>query len=148
MAVAVIDTNVFVGALQRGDGVNRKILELCFLDMLQPLMGDALYLEYESLLGRDHLFENSRFSPGERQAFFDDFCSVCKWVNIYYRWRPNLPDEGDNHVLELAIAGNAKSLMTWNKKDYRRSDLLLPDITILTPVEYLQSMPDRRWEDA
>ena len=43
---SVIDTNVFVGALQRGGGVNRKILELCFLDELEPLMGDALYFEY------------------------------------------------------------------------------------------------------
>lgn len=29
----------------------------------------------------------------------------------YYRWRPNLPDEGDNHVLELAVAaGDAPSI--------------------------------------
>ena len=58
---SVIDTNVFVGALQRGDGVNRKILELCFLDELEPLMTDTLYFEYESLMGRAHLFENSMF---------------------------------------------------------------------------------------
>jgi hypothetical protein len=25
-------------------------------------------------------------------------------VEVNYRWRPNLPDEGDNHVLELAVA--------------------------------------------
>lgn len=134
----VIDTNIFVSAVQRRDGVNRKILELCFLDELRPIMGDALYFEYESLMGREHLYENSAFRQHEREAFFDDFCSICRWVDIYYRWRPNLKDEGDNHVLELAIAGEAGTVLTWNKKDFRRSDLVLPQIEILTPIEFLE----------
>ncbi|MFZ4538095.1 helix-turn-helix domain-containing protein [Propionivibrio sp.] len=25
----------------------------------------------------------------------------------YYGWRPNLPDEADNHLIKLALAGNA-----------------------------------------
>ena len=29
------------------------------------------------------------------------------WVRVYYLWRPNLPDEADNHLVELAVAGNA-----------------------------------------
>lgn len=139
----VIDTNIFVGALQRHDGVNRKVLELCFLDELQPLMGHALYLEYQTLMGRAHLFEKSSFLPHERQDFFDDFCSTCRWVDVYYRWRPNLRDEGDNHLIELAVSGGAEILITWNKKDFSNSDLVLPEIAILTPVEFLM---ERRGE--
>lgn len=135
--VIVVDTNVFVGALGRHDGANRKILELCFLEEMTPLMGDALYFEYESLLGRDAVFENSAFTPQERSNFFDDFCSICQWVSIHYRWRPNLRDEGDNHLIELAIAGGAEVIITWNKKDYRNSDLVLPQMNILTPIEFL-----------
>jgi predicted nucleic acid-binding protein len=101
-------------------------------------MGDALYAEYQSLLGRDHVFEKSMFSALERDAFFDDFCSICRWVDVYYRWRPNLRDEADNHVIELAIAGGADTLLTWNKKDFKNSDLVLPEIAILTPPEFLQ----------
>jgi hypothetical protein len=26
---------------------------------------------------------------------------VSKWINIYYCWRPNLRDEGDNHVVMI-----------------------------------------------
>ncbi|MEZ5813551.1 MAG: putative toxin-antitoxin system toxin component, PIN family [Alphaproteobacteria bacterium] len=138
MADIVLDTNIFVGALQKHDGVNRKILEMCFLDEIRPLMGDALYAEYQSLLARDHVFEKSMFSALERDAFFDDFCSICRWVDVYYRWRPNLRDEADNHVIELAIAAGADTLLTWNKKDFRNSDLVLPEIAILTPPEFLQ----------
>ena len=140
----VIDTNVFVGALQRGDGVNRKILELCFLDELEPLMGDALYFEYEDLMMRGHLYIDTALSEEERSYFFDDFCSICSWINIYYRWRPNLKDEGDNHLLEMAISGQADAVLTWNKKDFKRSDLVLPDIQIVTPVEFLTQRRERR----
>jgi len=136
--LVVLDTNIFVGALQKNDGVNRRILELCFLDEMQPLIGDALYSEYQDLLGRDKVFEKSAFSVQERQNFFDDYCSICRWVDVYYRWRPNLRDEADNHVLELAISGGAQALITWNKKDFRNSDLVLPEIAILTPPEFLQ----------
>jgi len=137
MTEVVVDTNIFVSALKRKDGVNRKILEMCFLDELEPLMGDALYFEYESLMARDHLYEDSNFSAQERNDFFDDFCSICRWVDVYYRWRPNLRDEADNHVIELALAGGATSVLTWNKKDFRGGDLMLPDVSILTPVEFL-----------
>jgi len=136
---AVIDTNIFVGALQRHDGVNRQILKLAFLEELAPLMGDTLYFEYQALMGRHHLFEKSSFLPHEREDFFDDFCSICEWVKISYRWRPNLRDEGDNHLIELAMAGGADMIITWNKKDFRQSDLVLPEIAILTPPEWLTS---------
>ena len=39
---------------------------------------------------------------------FDGFLSVCRWVEVFFAWRPNLPDEADNHLVELAVAGNAK----------------------------------------
>jgi len=58
------------------------------------------------------------------------------------RWRPNLRDEGDNHIIELAIAGGAETIITWNKKDFRNSDLVLPDIRIVTPPEYLLEKRD------
>lgn len=134
----VIDTNIFTGALMRGDaGLNRKVLEMAFRDEIRPVMGDALYLEYESLLSRGHLYENSAFTAAERSAFFDDFCSICRWVEIHYRWRPNLRDEGDNHVVELALAAGSATILTWNIKDYRYPDLLT-DLSILTPAEYLR----------
>lgn len=36
-----------------------------------------------------------------------------KWVSIYYGWRPNLSDEGGNHLIELAIAGNARTIVAY-----------------------------------
>jgi putative PIN family toxin of toxin-antitoxin system len=138
--VFVIDTNVFIGALMRQDGINRVILERCFRGQIKPLMGDALYYEYEDLLHRNGLFPNSSFDLEERLALFDDFCSICAWVPVHYRWRPNLRDEADNHVIELALAGNAERILTWNVRDFQRGDMILPDVEITTPMDFLQSL--------
>ena len=59
---------------------------------------------------------------------------------VYYLWRPNLPDEGDNHILELAVAGGAESIVTQNIRDFRRSELRFPGIAVLTPEEFLQRL--------
>jgi hypothetical protein len=34
-----------------------------------------------------------------------------------FLWRPNLPDEADNHVIELAVAGGASAVVTNNVRD-------------------------------
>lgn len=60
------------------------------------------------------------------------------WVRIFYLWRPNLVDDGDNHVLELATAGNAQWLATNNLRDFRKAELRFPDIQIMTPEQILK----------
>jgi hypothetical protein len=56
-------------------------------------MGNALFLEYESLLARSSLFAGSMLNEAERENLLNAFLSVCRWINIYYAWRPNLRDE-------------------------------------------------------
>ncbi len=52
-------------------------------------------------------------------------------------WRPNLRDEANNHLMELAVAGGAEMIITANKKDFRNSELNFPSIKILNPAEFL-----------
>ena len=53
----------------------------------------------------------------------------------------NLPDEADNHLIELALAGHADAIVTHNVRDLRRGELSFPDLHILTPTEFLKSLP-------
>lgn len=137
---AVIDTNVFTAALLSAAGANRAVLRACLLGQVQPLMGAALFSEYEDLLGRESLMAKSPLPATERRELFEAFLSVCEWVRIYFLWRPNLPDEADNHLVELAIAGGAESIVTNNTRDVRGGELSFPQLQILTPAQFLKTI--------
>ncbi len=60
-------------------------------------------------------------------------------VSVYSLWRPNLRDESDNHVLELAVAGGADIIVTGNGSDFESTALRFPRIRICTPREFLMT---------
>lgn len=97
-----------------------------------------MYREYEDVFGREEVIAKSPLSKKDIGILFDSFMSICQWTPIYYLWRPNLRDEGDNHLIELAIAGNANVIVMNNVKDFRNSELVFEDICILTPFEWLK----------
>jgi len=136
----VIDTNVLVSAVLRRESYNRSVLRACFEDRLKPMVGHTLFLEYEDVLGRGALFQKSPLSKLDRQRFFESFLSVCEWVRVYYLWRPNLRDEGDNHILELAVAGGASIIVTKNTADFSGANLRFPDIRALSPRDVLKEL--------
>ncbi|NJN75209.1 MAG: putative toxin-antitoxin system toxin component, PIN family [Synechococcaceae cyanobacterium RL_1_2] len=134
----VVDTNVFVSALIGVSGDSREVIRRCLQGRYQPLMGNALFSEYESLLNRGEIIQKSPLTISEIESLFAALIRVCQWVSVYYLWRPNLKDEGDNHLIELAISGNAQMIVTNNTKDFQNAELLFPSLSILKPVELIQ----------
>lgn len=134
---AVIDTDVFVAGLL-GKGAANAVIGACLDGRLQPLMGAALFADYEDVLQRERLFKASRLSVREREELFDIFLGASVWTHIYYGWRPNLADEGDNHLIELAVAGAAEVIVTRNVRDLRRAELRFPGLDVITPVQCLR----------
>jgi putative PIN family toxin of toxin-antitoxin system len=134
----VMDTSVFVSALLGAKGPSRELVRRCLLRQYQPLMGNALFCEYESVIGRELIVQKCRLSSAEVADLLAALLSVCEWVQLYYLWRPNLRDEGDNHLMELAIAGNAQAIVTNNVKDFRGAELLFPRVAVLKPEQILQ----------
>lgn len=55
-------------------------------------------------------------------------------------WRPNLLDEDDNHLIELAIAGHAQAVVTHNVRDLTRGELVWPHLRVLTPAQFLEEL--------
>jgi predicted nucleic acid-binding protein len=100
-------------------------------------MSEKLFNEFEDVAGRAGLFSTSPLAAEEREELLDAFLSVCEWVPVFYLWRPNLPDEGDNHLIELAVAGSAATVITHNVRDLRRGDLRFPQLGIETPAEFM-----------
>lgn len=135
----VIDTNVFIAACL-GTGASSVVIAACLRGEHTPLMGTALLTEYEDVLGRAELFKNCRLTQVEREELLDIFLAGCSWTRIYYGWRPNLPDEGDNHLVELAVAGGAQRIVTHNLRDLQRKELKFPDIVAITPENFLKEV--------
>ncbi|MES2440390.1 MAG: putative toxin-antitoxin system toxin component, PIN family [Verrucomicrobiota bacterium] len=136
----VVDTNVFISAILSPAGENREVLRACLLGKARPIMGAALFHEYEDLLGRSELMSKSPVSENERQILFDAFLSVTDWIKVYFLWRPNLPDEADNHLIELALAGSAGTIVSNNLKDLRHGELRFPGLQILNPGQFLSTL--------
>ncbi len=143
MITIVIDTNILVAALQKEGNSARKILRLCLSGECNAVIGAALFVEYEDVLNRDALFEKSILNKQEREQVFNGFLSVCKWCEVFYAWRPNLPDEADNHLLELAIAGQAEVIITRNLRDLSQGELKFPHLKILSPEAFLENFARR-----
>lgn len=138
--IVVVDTNVFVAATLSSGGPGRAVLRACLEGRLEPLMGAALFTEHEALLSRREPFARSPLSAPEREALFDAYLAVCRWTVVYYLWRPNLPDEADNHVVELAVAGGAEAIVTENTRDFRRTELLFPRLQVLRPAQLMEAI--------
>lgn len=136
MIATVIDTNVFVAGLRSGGGASREILRLALKGQLVPLFGNALWMEYQDLLGRPVWGEAT--TANERYNILAALARQGRWVTVYYGWRPNLPDEADNHLIELALAGCATAIVTHNLRDLRRGELHLGNLQVLTPVQFLK----------
>lgn len=136
--IVVIDTNVFVAGLRSEGGASRKVLRDALQGRIEPVFGNALWLEYEELLGR--AVWTGATTSQERLQVLAALAQVGRWGDIYYGWRPNLPDEADNHLIELAMAGGAAAIITHNVRDVRRGELLLNGLQVLTPADYLEKM--------
>jgi putative PIN family toxin of toxin-antitoxin system len=136
----VLDISVFVAAILGPGGPSREVVRRCLEEECRPLMSTALLFEYESLLARPGQFDNCQLTASEREELLDALLSVSELVTVYYLWRPNVPDETDNHVVELAISGAAGCIVTSNVRDFRRSELRLPWLNILTPEAFLRSL--------
>ena len=133
-----MDTNVLVSAMSSPSGASREVIRRCLLARCQPLIGQALFAEYEAVLSRSGLFLRSPISSIERDVLWEAFASCCRWVRVRYLWRPNLPDESDNHIVELAVAGGAEAIVTHNRRDFERAELSFPGLRIVTPGAFVE----------
>lgn len=141
--IIVLDTNILVASLLREGGSARSVVRACLRQQYLPVVGAALLAEYEDVIGRSELFESSVLSADEREVVFNAYLSRCRWVEVFYAWRPNLPDEADNHLIELAVAAQATALVTRNLRDMSRGELKFPSLKVISPEACLELFPCR-----
>ncbi|MFM8719524.1 MAG: putative toxin-antitoxin system toxin component, PIN family [Chthoniobacterales bacterium] len=130
----VLDTSVLVAAARSRRGASFALISMVHSRKFEPCLSVALYTEWQSALSRP---EN--IPPGDTvadaRAFLRYVAAACLQQEIYFLWRPYLPDPCDDHVLELAFASGSPYIVTHNIADFRGSEKL--GIRAIAPRDFL-----------
>lgn len=129
----VIDTNVLLSSLRSARGASFRLIQKLGSPQFQPIISPPLCLEYEDVFCRPGLLPG--YTTGDIGDFLDYFLSACIECRIYFLWRPFLPDSKDDLVLELALAGSAPFIVTYNLRHFRSVHSL--GIRAVTPDDFL-----------
>jgi len=135
----VIDTSVWISALIKKESKDRDLFRLIFQDKILPQMSESLFREYESVTKRKKIQTLAVLNRSEQNELLSAYFSKCNWNDIYYTWRPNLKDENDNFLVELAVASGAKVIITYNLKDFINAELVF-DYIITTPEIFIKEI--------
>jgi predicted nucleic acid-binding protein len=135
--LAVIDTNVLVAALRSKNGASHILLERLRRQQFRAAVTTALALEYDDVLHRPAL--TAGYTPEEITAFIDSVLHFAVEAPVYFRWRPLLPDPGDDLIFECALAAGACHIITFNTADFQSLPPL--GISVVTPAQYLRLLP-------
>jgi putative PIN family toxin of toxin-antitoxin system len=114
----VLDTDVLVAAFRSEAGASRRILLAALDRRFELLISVPLMLEYEAVLSRPEHLSVSGASVEDVGDVLDSLALVGKRVKFAFRWRPALPDPNDDMVLETAVNGRARAIVTFNQRDF------------------------------
>jgi putative PIN family toxin of toxin-antitoxin system len=112
----VVDTNVVVAGLRSRRGASFRLLSEVGKGRFEIALSVPLVLEYEDALLRHS--DVTRLSRADVDAVLNYLCSVARLQQIFYLWRPLLPDPKDDLLLELAVAARCDAIITFNRKDF------------------------------
>lgn len=130
---AVLDTSVLVAGLRSSRGASFQILRAIRAGDIRITVSVALVLEYESVILRPGLIPH--FTPEELRKIVDGLCRLADHQQVFFAWRPFLPDPNDDLVLELAVAASAAFVITHNISDFRDSESM--GVRAITPATTL-----------
>lgn len=129
----VIDTNVLVSALKSSNGASYKLISILPNLQFISVISVPLVIEYEAVLKRVDL--PSQITNEDIEDFIDYICGMSEHQDIYFLWRPFLPDPFDDHILEVAVASKCDAIVTYNKRDFKGVEKF--GLKLLDPKELL-----------
>ena len=137
----LLDTNVLVAALRSSQGASHALVRRALQGELPLVVHQKLVYEYRDVLSRPTTLADTGLAWADAELVLAHLVARAQEVHVRYLWRPNLRDEGDNHLIELAVAGNAQAVVTHNVRDLARGELAWPRLRILTPAQFLEEQP-------
>lgn len=133
-----LDTNIIYQALKSSSGASFYILQQVRERRIQIALSVPLFEEYEDVLKREKSLDDLELDVEDIDKFLRFIAWVGKPYKSYFLFRPNLKDEKDNMVVELAIASQSDYLVTSNVKDFDNAELTFDQLRIVTPAEFVK----------
>ena len=120
-------------------GASRQLLIAALDGRFELLLSVPLLLEYEAVLTRHEHLAASGLTTAEVERVLDDLAAIAKPVRLAFRWRPRLSDPNDDMVLETAVNGSSKAIVTFNRRDFKEAGRNF-DCAVLLPAAALQQI--------
>ena len=132
----VLDTNVLVAGLRSNLGASHRVLSLVGTGRFTHVVSVALLFEYEAAVMKPE--SGIRLPRTVIGDVLDYLCAAGEHQQIYFLWRPTLPDPSDDLVLEVAVHGHCDRIVTFNSRDFVGSRQF--GVKVETPSEFLLSL--------
>jgi putative PIN family toxin of toxin-antitoxin system len=132
----VVDTSVLVAGLRSRRGAAFRLLREVGKGRFEIALSVPLVLEYEDVLLRQAA--DMALSAADIDTLLDYFCRVAHLQRIFFLWRPLLPDPKDDLVLEVAVAAECQTVVTYNVRHFAGTERF--GIQVLEPGPFLRSI--------
>ena len=131
----VLDTNVWFAALWSRAGASFRLLSLLGTrEDIRIHLSVPLVLEYEQVAKREA--GELGLEADDIDDVLDYLCHIAVRHEIYYLWRPVLRDPKDDMVLEVAVAGGCKTIVSYNKRHFEGASKF--GVEVITARELLE----------
>lgn len=132
----VVDTNVIVSGLRKGSSAPTHIIDLWRDGEIDILASEETISELERVLGYPRVRRLTSYSDERIQMFLEEFRKEAILIKVENKVDVVVNDPTDNMFLDLAVAGNAKYIVSGDTKH------LLPleqyqGIEIVSPASFI-----------
>ena len=133
-----LDTNILYQALKSTAGASYFILQQVRNRKIQIALTVPVFLEYKDVLTRDKSLKDFELLLNDVDKFLRFIAYISKTFEIYFLLRPNLKDEKDNKIVELAVTSQSNYLITSNVRDFKNAELKFDQLKIITPGKFVK----------
>lgn len=125
-----------MAGLRSSLGASHRVLSLIGSGRFVHVVSVALLFEYEAAVMRPEC--GIRLPRSVINDVLDYVCAAGQRQQIYFLWRPTLPDPSDDLVLEVAVHGHCDRIVTFNIRDFAGSEQF--GIQVETPATFRRSL--------
>jgi putative PIN family toxin of toxin-antitoxin system len=134
-----LDTDVLVASLRSAKGASSELIRMIGRREIVAVATVPMMVEYEAVLKRPQHLAAANLTIKQVDSFLDALADLFVPVTPYFLWRPVLRDPNDEMILEAAVNGQARVIITFNARHFSRAAYRF-GVQALRPSEVLRRL--------